>query len=152
MAQNDSSLTILVGTDPKTMSNFLQTIAAEKNFRYYNIGQFVSRAIIQNETQRNPSIIQDLMKESLLKDIDQQRVIFDNTGILFEFPKILDPLGLLRYLNRIKPILSAWYGKFDQTVLIYAKPGHIEYRRYSISELEGIKIIPFENERLHNEI
>lgn len=146
-AENDSSLTILVGMQPKEMSDLLQVIAAEKNFCYYNISQFVSRSIIHNEIQRNPLLIQDLLKESLQKNATQSRAIFDNTGVLFGFPKIIDPLGLFRYLNRIKPIITAWYGKFDKSALIYADPGHIEYRRYPISILEGIHIVPFEKEK-----
>ena len=57
--------------------------------------------------------------------------ILDRTAILFAVDLMLNPLQLLIETSRIHgPIVAAWCGNWDGTILTYAVPEHPEHQRY----------------------
>jgi hypothetical protein len=62
-------------------------------------------------------------------------VLLDNTEILFDVQLKQEPLRLLQGLSRNKTIVATWSGSIDSGHLIYAAPGHPEYRRYPAADL-----------------
>lgn len=62
-------------------------------------------------------------------------ILLDNVEILFELSLRQDPLRLLQGLSRSKTVVAAWGGSIDHEYLVYATPGHPEYRRYPVRDL-----------------
>ena len=56
--------------------------------------------------------------------------LLDNIEILFDIKLKQDPLRLLQGLSRNKTVVAAWNGSIEGDHLVYAAPGHPEYRRY----------------------
>lgn len=56
--------------------------------------------------------------------------VLDNLEILFDINLKQDPLRLLQRLSRNRVIVVSWNGSFADGKLIYAEPGHPEYRSY----------------------
>ncbi len=69
--------------------------------------------------------------EELLNNPGKKTTVLDNTEILFEPTLLQDPLRLLQLVSRWRTVVAAWSGQFVAGRLIYARPGHPEYRSYS---------------------
>lgn len=61
-------------------------------------------------------------------------VLLDNIEILFDVRLKHDPLRLLQGLARNRTVVAAWNGRVSDGYIIYAVPGHPEYRRYPIRD------------------
>ncbi|MFO7971455.1 MAG: BREX-3 system P-loop-containing protein BrxF [Desulfobacterales bacterium] len=61
-------------------------------------------------------------------------VLFDNLEVLFEVSLKQDPLRLLQGLSRNRTIVAALSGSIEGGNMVYAKPDHPEYRRYSLQD------------------
>ena len=62
-------------------------------------------------------------------------IILDNLEILFDVTLKQDPFRLLQQISRNRTIAAAWNGRLKDRYLIYAEPGHPEYRRDSAQDL-----------------
>ena len=61
-------------------------------------------------------------------------ILLDNVEVLFDVSLKQDPLRLLQGLSRNKTVVAAWSGSIDGEHMLYATPGHPEYRRYSLRD------------------
>jgi hypothetical protein len=61
-------------------------------------------------------------------------VLLDNVEVLFDVSLKQDPLRLLQGLSRNKTVVVAWSGSIDGEHMVYATPGHPEYRRYPLRD------------------
>ena len=57
-------------------------------------------------------------------------LILDNTEILFDRTMALDPLRVLQGLSRNRTVVASWAGGVSEGRLVYAVPGHPEFRSY----------------------
>jgi hypothetical protein len=57
-------------------------------------------------------------------------VVLDNLEILFDRELKQDPLRLLQGISRNRSVVASWNGIVDSGRLLYAEPGHPEYRCY----------------------
>jgi hypothetical protein len=73
--------------------------------------------------------VADVLTE-ILDSADQPVVLLDNTEVLFDPELRQDPLRLLQSLARRRVVVASWAGGLDGADLVYAEPGHPEYRRY----------------------
>ena len=126
---------ILVVTPPgggKTTA--LQDIRDQTGAPLINISLELSRLMLElTGRQRALSVLRLLQKVAVIEN--SETVLLDNLEILFDVDLKQDPLRLLQDLSRNMTVVAAWSGSIVQGSLIYAKPGHPEYRRYSIQEL-----------------
>ena len=61
-------------------------------------------------------------------------VLLDNVEVLFDVSLKQDPLRLLQGLSRNKTVVAAWSGSIDGEHMVYATPGHPEYKRYPLQD------------------
>jgi hypothetical protein len=61
-------------------------------------------------------------------------ILLDNVEVLFDVSLKQDPLRLLQGLSRNKTVVAAWSGSVNGDRLVYATPGHPEYRQYPIRD------------------
>ncbi|HOS81060.1 MAG TPA: BREX-3 system P-loop-containing protein BrxF [Anaerolineae bacterium] len=61
-------------------------------------------------------------------------VLLDNVEVLFDVSLKQDPLRLLQGLSRNKTVVAAWSGSIDGEHMVYATPGHPEYKRYPLRD------------------
>jgi hypothetical protein len=62
-------------------------------------------------------------------------VLLDNIELLFHASLALDPLRLLEEVSRTWTLVVAWPGYVEGGWLVYAQPGHPEYKRYPVGDL-----------------
>ncbi len=65
---------------------------------------------------------------------DERIILLDNIEIIFDVGLKQDPLRLLQGLSRNKTVVAAWNGAVADNFLIYARPGHPEYKHYPVRD------------------
>ena len=122
-------LVLLVGPACSGKTRLLQDTSKRKGWPLVNLNQRVSERLLEltqrQRTLRVPRIVGELM-EATTADV----VLVDNLELLFSPDLAQDPLRLLQGLARNRTIVASWPGFMRGAQLIYAEPGHPEYRRY----------------------
>lgn len=125
---NYNRLVLLVGESGTGKSSVMQDFAKEIGIDVLNISLAISEKLMELPPQKRgfrlQRILHDLMTEQ------DSPLLIDNTEILFDATLQQDPLRLLLTLSRNSTIVATWNGAADAGSLIYAEPGHPEYRKY----------------------
>ncbi len=125
-------LILVVGKSGKGKTILLKELRDELKIPYINVNLELSQQLLElSNRQRKLKVF-----ECMLKTIDQKDpvALLDNTEILFDINLEQDPLKLLQILSRDQCIVAAWNGEISDRMLIYAKPGHQEYRIYELND------------------
>lgn len=112
----------------------LQEVARRQGCPYLNVNLELSRALLElAQVQRC------LQAPRLLEEITRKTgsavVLLDNLEMLFDVSLKQDPLRLLQGLSRSRTVVAAVSGVLKDGCLVYAEPGHPEYRRYPLADL-----------------
>ncbi len=99
---------------------------------YVNVSRELARQLRQQPTI-SPLDTATWLK-TLLAHHPTTPILVDRLEILFTPALQLDVLRLLIELSRHTPILAVWPGEYREGRLIYATPGHPEYRMYEHPE------------------
>ena len=93
-----------------------------------NVNLELSRQLLdltsRQRTLQLPHLLSNIMAASA-----SEVTLLDNIEILFDITLKQDPLRLLQGLSRNKTVVAAWNGSIEGDHLVYAAPGHAEYRR-----------------------
>jgi hypothetical protein len=111
----------------------MQDVSEQLNLPIININLRLSERLLDftrhQRALRLPSILRNIIEET-----NRDIILLDNAEILFDVSLQQDPLRLLQSLSRNKTIVATWNGKIEQNHLIYAEPGHVEYKRYPMAD------------------
>lgn len=99
-----------------------------------NVGLELSRLLLSESVHQKSLNLTRMLNELVLAR-HTDTMLLDNTEILFDAELQQDPLRLLQNLSRNLTIVAAWSGSIVGNSLVYAKPGHPEYRSYSSHDL-----------------
>jgi len=101
--------------------------------------ELTSRMLELTERQRAlqlPRLLQEIVSND-----NNEMILLDNIEVMFDIGLKQDPLRLLQGLSRNKTVVAAWNGSVEDGWLIYATPGHPEYRRYNQVEMRGLLVM-----------
>jgi ATP-dependent helicase/nuclease subunit A len=130
---------IIVPVQNTSQINF-QQVAKLTNSRYINVNLELSRRLLELTQKQRLLKAEGLLKE-IIGNTDNQVIFLEHLGILFDASLQLDPLLCLQKLARNRTIVGVWNGKIENNHIIYAEPGHPEYRRYPT---EGFLVVKLE--------
>lgn len=122
-------LVLVVGPSRSGKTSALQTVAKRIGAPLLNVNLMLTERIISLPQQQRALRLSDVLTE-ILDGTEQPVVVLDNTEVLFDPELRQDPLRLLQSLSRRRALIAAWAGELDDADLLYAEPGHPEYRRY----------------------
>ena len=127
-------LILLVSEVGKGNELNLNELAEHTGLRRVNVSLEMSSRMLDFSARKR-----SLRAAEILSDItsgeDAAGYLLDNIELLFNPVLKQDPLHLLQNLSRSRLIAAHWNGKIDGQVLLYARPDHPEYRRYSAKDL-----------------
>ena len=99
---------------------------------YINVNLYLSEKLMDVKPNRRPYKVVDLMNS--LGDNDDDIICIDYFEILFEPSLKLQPIDILKNLSRRKTVLVAWRYELKDGYLVYAQPGHPEYKKELITD------------------
>jgi DNA polymerase III delta prime subunit len=121
-------LVLLAGQSGSGKTRMLHKVAEDLGTSVININLALSHELL-DLTNRQRS----LRAASILDQIVDKAgspVVLDNLEILFDRELKQDPLRLLQGISRNRSVVASWNGIVDSGRLMYAEPGHPEYRCY----------------------
>lgn len=125
-------LVLLVGESGSGKTNVLRNVAEEFGASIINVNLELSSELLEltakQRSLRLPSILDQIVNSEL------SPVILDNIEILFDKDLKQDPLRLLQGISRNRVVVASWHGTVISGRLLYAEPGHPEYRNYETAD------------------
>jgi len=121
-------LVLLVGGVGSGKTGVLHALAHEYGTEVINVNLMLSARLLELTSRKRAIHAPEILRE--IVETASPPVLIDNLEILFEKELRQDPLRLLLGISRNHLIAASWNGKAEDGKLIYAEPGHPEYRRY----------------------
>lgn len=112
--------------------NTLKYYSEVNELPYINVNIYLSEKLMDVKPNRRPYKAVDLM--NALGDRDLDTICLDYFEILFEPSLKLQPFDILKNLSRRKTVLVAWRYELKDGYLVYAQPGHPEYKKELIAD------------------
>jgi hypothetical protein len=111
----------------------LRTVHERTTAPLVNVNLELSRQLL-DLTFRQRSLQLPLLLANIAAASAAEMTLLDNIEILFDVNLKQDPLRLLQGISRNKTVVAAWSGCIEGGLLVYAAPGHTEYRRYPLQD------------------
>lgn len=112
----------------------LRHVSERINAPLVNVNLELSRRML-DLTERQRSLQLPRLLSEIVNSKQGEVVLLDNIEVLFDVSLKQDPLRLLQGVSRNRTIVAAWSGSAGGEYIVYATPGHPEYRRYSGRDL-----------------
>ena len=126
-------LVILVGPAGVGKTTVLRTVHEKTAAPLININLELSRQLL-DLTARQRALQLPLLLANIVAASCTDITLLDNVEILFDINLKQDPLRLLQGISRNRTVVAAWNGAIEENHLLYATPGHAEYRRYPLQD------------------
>ncbi|HEV2131449.1 MAG TPA: BREX-3 system P-loop-containing protein BrxF, partial [Longimicrobiaceae bacterium] len=117
----------------------LREVAQHTGARLVNVTLKLSRLLIDLPDRQRPHRLAELL-EQLIAAAEGDAVLLDHLELLFLPALEQDPLRLLKQLSRGRALAAAWLGWYESGYLVYAEPGHAEYRRDAAHEVVVVEL------------
>lgn len=132
-------LLLLVMPRRTTKYELIYASAREMGCDVVNINLELSRQLIElTHRQRKlqvGQIFEGIVEHSTVQFEPFGRLAFiDNIEILFEPSLEIHILNLLQKVSRGRIVVSTWTGRLIDNSIVYAQPGHPEYKRYIVQD------------------
>jgi len=127
-------LILVIAPSGTGKTNALQEVRERTNAPLININLELSRRML-DLTERQRALQLPRLLGDIVATASGKMVLLDNIEILFDPDLKQDPLRLLQGLSRNKTIITAWNGSFLNGYITYAKPDHLEYKRYPANNI-----------------
>ena len=121
-------LVLLVGESGSGKTNVLRDIAEELGAPVINVNLALSGELLELTTKQRSLRLPGILNQ--VADQIQSPMVLDNLEILFDNDLQQDPLRLLQSISRNRTLVASWNGSISSGRLLYAEPGHPEYRSY----------------------
>ena len=126
-------LVILAGAAGAGKTAVLRTVHEKTAAPLININLELSRQLL-DLTARQRSLQLSIILANIVAASGAEVTLLDNIEILFDVNLQQDPLRLLQGISRNRTVVAAWNGTIEGNHLVYAIPGHAEYRRYPLQD------------------
>ena len=124
-------LVLVVGPDGSGRTSALRDVAERIDAPLVNVGIELSRRLL-DLTERQRRIQVPMLLGRIVAETASDVVLLDNVEFLFDVALRQNPLGVLQRLSRRRTVVATWSGSMEDGHVIYAVPGHPEYRRYPV--------------------
>ena len=125
-------LVLLVGVTDSGKTDVLRDVSEAFESSIINVNLALSKELLELTEKQRQLKLSRILAQSV--NGTGEKVFLDNIEILFDVELKQDPLRLLQGLSRNLTVVASWNGTFDKGKLIYAEPGHREYRSYDLTD------------------
>jgi len=125
-------LVLIVGKNGTGKTSVIHNLAKLHKTNPVNINLRLSKELLELTAKQRQLKISEILAQTV--NGTGEKVFLDNSEILFDVELKQDPLRLLQGLSRNISVVASWNGTFESGKLIYAEPGHREYRSYDLTD------------------
>ena len=130
-------LILVVGAEGSGKSSAMRDIAEWTGAPLINVGIELSRRLLDLTEWLRPIRVAPLL-DRIVAETEGDVVLLDNIELIFDVALRQDPLRLLQGLSRRRTVVAAWNGLMEDGHILYAVPGHPEYRRCPV---DGVLVV-----------
>ena len=130
-------LVLVVGAEGAGKTAALRDLAEWTGAPLINVGVELSRCLLDLTGWQRPIRVAPHL-ERIAAEAEGDVILLDNIELLFDAALHQDPLRLLRGLSRSRTVVAAWNGSTEKGHILYAVPGHPEYRRCPV---DGVLVV-----------
>jgi hypothetical protein len=123
---------MLVGSAGSGKTSTLRDFANKYGSSVVNVNLALSAELLDLTAKQRALRVPDIFNRAM--NPAQSPLILDNLEILFDKDLRQDPLRLLQGISRNRTVVASWSGTMDTGRLLYAEPGHPEYRSYDSTD------------------
>ncbi|MFC1584570.1 BREX-3 system P-loop-containing protein BrxF [Fibrobacterota bacterium] len=127
-------LMLIVAKSGTGKTKLVQELSKKMEAPIINVNLEMSRRMLEF-TERQRKLHANIVFEDLIKEHKSNTIFLDNIELLFDVELELDPLKLLKNIARNFKIICTWNGNVGENVLVYAKSGHPEYKKYDTKDI-----------------
>ncbi len=115
--------------DKINVTSFYRQLAGQTGYSWYPLSLDLSRRLLEIAPTDPAHTVPWLLREQVAA-FPSTILLVDRIELLFASSLRLDPLRLLQELSRIRPLVVAWPGNYQDGHLTCAERDHPEFRRY----------------------
>ena len=124
-------LVLVVGPEGSGKTTTSMEVAERIDAPRIDVGLELSRLLLDLTERQRRIRVPELLGRIVTK-AESNVVLLDNIEFLFDVALRQNPLGLLQRLSRRRTVVATWNGSMEDGHIVYAVPGHPEYRRYPV--------------------
>ena len=125
-------LILVVGSTGTGKTDILRDLARDLNVPLVNVNLALSSELLELTAKQRALRLPEIFAR--VTDSDADPLLLDNLEILFDEHLKQDPLRLLQGISRNRTVVASWNGYVTSQKLVYAEPGHAEYRNNEVSD------------------
>lgn len=123
-------LVLVVGNAGSGKTTLLRGAAKQLRTSVVNVSLKLSSRLLELTAKQRVLRLPEIFGE-IVAPGPKSPVVLDNLEMLFGESLKQDPLRLLQNASRNNTVVAAWNGTMVDDRLLYAEPGHPEYRSYA---------------------
>lgn len=127
-------LVILVAPAGGGKTSALNAVHDQTSAPLINVSLELSRRML-DLTERQRALELPRIFSEIVNELSSEVVLLDNIEIIFDPSLKQDPLRLLQWVSRNTTVVAAWNGNIDHGHIVYASPGHPEYKKYPLKDI-----------------
>lgn len=127
-------LVILVAPAGGGKTSALNAVHDQTSAPLINVSLELSRRML-DLTERQRALELPRIFSEIVNELSSEVVLLDNIEIIFDPSLKQDPLRLLQGVSRNTTVVAAWNGNIDHGHIVYASPGHPEYKKYPLKDI-----------------
>ena len=108
-----------------------------------NVGQSLAQRLLEVPRARHPLAVEPVLRDLIAQHLTAPAVFLDRLELLFLPSLRIDPVGLLCRLAHERLLVVRWPGSWSGADLVYAEPGHPEYRVFPRPPVEVVDMRPY---------
>jgi hypothetical protein len=124
----------IAGPTARGQNRILTRVSRQIDAPLLNVNLAVSRRLLELSEKQRPLKVSRIL-ESAITDQSGHTVILKNIELLFDAALKVDPFRLLQKISRNITLIVGWNGIIEDSHLVYAAPGHPDYRKCPVKEL-----------------
>lgn len=136
--QRSERLVLLVGQNGQRNTAVLEELARQAGVPLVNVNLELARRLLDVASSERPNQVRRLLGD-VLAETGNRVVLLDRLELLFDTALQQNPLRLLKDLSRQWTVVAAWSGLIDGKDIRYAEPGHPEYRRHALDDVQVVR-------------
>ena len=126
-------LVVVAGGGETSVGAVFHEVAEATQGACVDVSLKLSHAMLELTGHQRPLEVSRLLEEILDGEVGSA-VFLMNIELLFLPALKVEPLRLLQNLSRSRTVVVSWPGSLQSGFLVYAEPGHPEFRRYPIAD------------------